>query len=277
MRGALVLLCASIAVAGCGGDDSEEPAGDAHSVRFRHGDGDPPSGDYGVLIPVAGHAANVGAGDFTIEMWLKAETDSLLAWDGCRGGLREGTSWLEGHVVFDRSQAGTPSFIGLALFGDAIAFGVGDQDFLEGSVCEPAYFNNSEWHHVAAVREGTAIRVFVDGVSTRELADFEAGDLSYQGAAAPEASAILGGWKAPSTLAPWNGWIDELRISTVARYPAEPLADGPLAADADTAALYHFDTIEGTTVIDSSQADPIDAARVDRDDWQITYDGETPF
>jgi hypothetical protein len=277
MRAAFVWLLVAAAAA-CGGDDDGGTMLSEHSMRFMHGGGDPPFGDYGVVIPVAGHMANVGAGDFTIELWLKAEPDSLLAWGGCRGGLREGTSWLAGHVVLDRSQAGQPSFIGLSLFGDAIAFGVGDQNYVEGGVCEPAYFNSGDWHHIAAVRAGSTLRVFVDGDSTRALADLEAGDMSYQGPDTPESAAILGGWKARNTVAPWRGWIDELRISTVARYPDSPRPEGPLEADSDTALLYHFDTIQGTTVIDSSLADPLDGTRASSgDQWQVVYDDENPF
>jgi len=277
MRGIVWLALAAL-VAACGGDDDGDGSGDAHSIRFERGGGDPPFGGFGVSIPIAGHAANVGAGDFTIEMWLKAEPDSLLAWGGCRAGLREGTSWLAGHVVLDRSQTSTASFIGLSLFGDAVAFGVGDEDYVEGGVCEPAYFNSGEWHHLAAVREGTTLRVFVDGTSTRALEDYQAGDLSYQGTDTPEAAAILGGWKSRNTVAPWTGWIDDLRISTVARYPASPRPDGPLEADADTALLYHFDTIQGTTVIDSSVADPVNGTRGSGDgDWQVVYDADNPF
>lgn len=271
-------LTAAALVVACGGDDDGQSAGDTYSMRFERGAGDPPFGAYGVSIPLAGHGANVGAGDFTIEMWLKAKPDSLLAWGDCRGGLRQGTSWLEGHVVFDRSQVGAASFIGLSLFGDAVAFGVGDQDYVEGGVCEPAYFNSGEWHHLAAVRDGTTLRVFVDGTSTRALEGYQAGDLSYQGADTPEAVAILGGWKTRNTVAPWTGWIDELRISTVARYPSSPRPDGPLEADADTALLYHFDTIRGATVVDSSAADPVDGTRASADgDWQVLYDAENPF
>jgi len=275
MRGRMLWLMVA-AVAACGGGSDEAPDTGAHSMRFLGGSGEPPYGDYGVVIPIAGHAGNIGAGDFTIEMWLKAEPDSLIAWGGCRSAVGEGTSWLEGHVVLDRTQAGAPSFIGLALFGDAIAFGVGDQDYVEGGVCEPAYFNGGGWHHVAAVREGTALRVYVDGASTHPLADYQAGDLSYQGAASG-GNMILGGWKARNTVAPWRGWIDELRISTVARYPAEPTPDSPLEADGDTAVLYHFDDIQGSTVLDSSTADPIDGIRQDSSDWLVKYDAETPF
>lgn len=277
MRGIVWLAVAALMTA-CGGDDDGQDGGDGHSIRFERGAGDPPFGSYGVSIPLADHAANVGAGDFTIEMWLRAEPDSLLAWGGCRAGVGEGTSWLAGHVVLDRSQAGLASFIGLSLFGDAIAFGVGDQDYVEGGVCEPAYLNSGDWHHVAAVREGTTLRVFVDGTSTRPLEDFQAGDVSYQGPATPESVALLGGWKARNAIAPWTGWIDELRLSSVARYPSSPRPDGPLEADSDTVLLYHFDAIQGTAVIDSSLADPVDGTRSSAGgDWQVVYDAENPF
>jgi len=42
--------------------------------------------------------------------------------------------------------------------------------------------------------------------------------------------------------------------------------------------LYHFDDIQGTTVVDSSAVDPVDGTRASGDgDWQVLYDGESPF
>jgi hypothetical protein len=53
----------------------------------------------------------------------------------------------------------------------------------------------------------------------------------------------------------YAGWVDEVRLSTALRYTASfspPAA--PFAADAQTAALYHFDEGAGTTIGDSSGA-----------------------
>ncbi len=51
---------------------------------------------------------------------------------------------------------------------------------------------------------------------------------------------------------PTLGVIDEVRISSVVRYSADFTPDITFVADADTMALYHFDTYEGTVAVDDS-------------------------
>jgi hypothetical protein len=274
------------ATAGCGDDLGPyvPPAEDGPqvSLRFRHGE-DPSAGDFGVYVPIAGTAANVGAGDFTIEMWLRS--DGRLAtssWGGCRSGVAQGVAWLDGHVLVDRSESGVPNYFGLSLFGDAISFGIGDDAFTEVGVCEQAYIDDGEWHHLAAVRDSGSIRVYVDGTSHASIGGIGTNDVSYPGAAPDRSSLggylILGGRKHAGTYQPWQGWIDEVRISTVARYPALPAPTARFEPDAATAVLYHFDEPTGTTVMDSS-ADMVDGEIVDDllGDYAIEYEQVSPF
>jgi len=273
-------------VTGCGDDLGPyvppPPDGPQASLRFRHGE-DQAAGEFGVYVPIAGTEANVGAGDFTIEMWLRSdgrlETDS---WGGCRGGAAQGAAWLDGHVLLDRSESNMPNYFGLSFFGDAAAFGVGDDTFTEAGVCEQAYVDDGEWHHVAAVRDGGAIRVYIDGISHVSVGGMDGSDVSYPGESADRASLggylIIGGRKNAGDFEPWRGWIDELRISTVARYPALPAPTAPFEPDAATAVLYHFDEDAGDEVIDAS-ADMLDGAIVDEltGEFSIELDPSSPF
>jgi hypothetical protein len=53
----------------------------------------------------------------------------------------------------------------------------------------------------------------------------------------------------------YNGFVDEARISNVLRYGSNfTRPSGPFATDANTAALYHFNEPNGTTISDSSGA-----------------------
>ena len=51
----------------------------------------------------------------------------------------------------------------------------------------------------------------------------------------------------------FSGWLDELRLSTTLRYAADfPPSTRPFTADAQTAALYHFDEGAGATLRDTA-------------------------
>lgn len=51
----------------------------------------------------------------------------------------------------------------------------------------------------------------------------------------------------------WDGWIDEVRISRVARYRSDFVPEKRLNSDDDTLALYHFDEGRYTVLTDSSK------------------------
>jgi hypothetical protein len=252
------------------------------SILLRPGSGSVPDGGFGILVPLAGPTAALGTGDFTVEMWVKSEKDSLIEWGGCRAGFQDGANWMRAHALVDRSSSRTPSFFGLAAYGDALSFGVGDKDRLEGSVCEPVFLNDEAWHHLAAVRQGDTIRVFVDGVSTRVLRDLPAGDVSFQGQGAPggeEEYLVVGGWKNANTIPSWRGWIDELRLSGTARYPSAPRPTAPFEPDEQTAALYHFDQLQDG-IAPEATGDPLLQALLADDSaasFSIHYTRETPF
>ncbi|MBD3181650.1 hypothetical protein GF312_05110 [Candidatus Poribacteria bacterium] len=79
-----------------------------------------------------------------------------------------------------------------------------------------------EWQHVAGTYDSETIRVYVNGVETDAVnhgGDFDPGN--------PEHDVIIG--SKSSRELNWNGLIDEVRISSVARMPEElsPNLEGP--------------------------------------------------
>ncbi|HEX7793571.1 MAG TPA: LamG-like jellyroll fold domain-containing protein, partial [Vicinamibacterales bacterium] len=102
------------------------------------------------------------------------------------------------------------------------------------------------WHHVAVTRDASnTARIFIDGVLRGTTAN----------TAVPKSSnGAFGIGEAADALTEYfNGLIDEVRISTVARYATSfTPSTMNFAADANTVALYHLDESSGQTVIDSS-------------------------
>jgi cysteine-rich repeat protein len=143
------------------------------------------SGDY-LTVPQSS-AFVFGTGDHTIEAWIW--------WDG--------TYSATGRVIYATGGSGS-----LDQFGIWSGFGV-----IWGGVYSNTAANYppvNQWSHVAATRQGTTIRIFINGVLTAS---------GNQAAAIgrSNAAAVIGfrgdGWH------PWKGYIDDLRVTKgVARY-----------------------------------------------------------
>ena len=69
--------------------------------------------------------------------------------------------------------------------------------------------NDSLWHHVASVRDSNVVRSYLDGVQLESAA--------YSTSQASGNGIIIGNYYNGSF--PYTGYIDELRVSNVARYP----------------------------------------------------------
>jgi hypothetical protein len=205
-----------------------------------------------------GVPADLGATDFTIELWLRAlpgENDS----DEAKCGERDG--WITGNIVVDRDVWGPGDHgdFGVSLSDGAVVFGV-DRGGSGTAVCGRTDVTDGVWHHVALTRSASSgqLRVFVDGRVDAE-ASGPAGDLSYRhGRETPHANdptLVFGAEKhdAGPDYPSFHGWLDEVRLSTSVRYTApftRPTA--PFEPDAATAALFHFDEGSGTAASDSA-------------------------
>jgi concanavalin A-like lectin/glucanase superfamily protein/galactose oxidase-like protein/Big-like domain-containing protein/purple acid phosphatase-like protein/Kelch motif protein len=112
--------------------------------------------------------------------------------------------------------------------------------------CSGITANLGVWHHVAVTRDASnTARIFIDGVLR----------LTTANTAAPKSStgAFGIGEAADATAEYFNGLIDEIRISSVARYTTSfTPSTVNFAPDANTVALYHLDESSGQTLIDSS-------------------------
>ena len=211
-----------------------------------------------------GPPADIGGGDFTIELWLKAAEGENLAPSVVCGNNQ---IWLYGNVFLDRERRGSDRHFGLSIAGGKLVFGVTGQDFGGGAgqltLCSATPVEDGEWHHVAVQRRRADgyLWLFVDG-KLEASGDGPDGDISYPDDASPLHSAdpylIIGAGKRddqPGIHPPFSGWIDEVRLSESLRYSEDFTPQvAPFVPDGSTAALYHFDELLGNFIQDSSGA-----------------------
>ena len=192
--------------------------------------------------------ADVGAGDFTIEWWMKTNKDANLGTVYCNAPVGDG--WITGNILFDRDISGAGDYgdYGISLGSNRVAFGIGSANG-GATICTSTEVENNLWHHIAVTRSVSTgqIRIFVDGILSAEGTG-PTGDVSYRDSRQTlypnDPFLVIGAEKHDigATYPSFTGWIDELRISTVIRYTTQfsiPIV--PFNTDANTAALYHFD------------------------------------
>mmetsp|Transcript_30700 Transcript_30700/g.48126 ORF Transcript_30700/g.48126 Transcript_30700/m.48126 type:complete len:950 (+) Transcript_30700:85-2934(+) len=91
-------------------------------------------------------------GSFTIEYWIKINTISDSAWSVvsyCRG-----YSWGN-HLLTSGGNANQWKDCRIMIFGSSYSF--------PGSLCSSSGVSNGAWHHVAYVRSGTSVSLYIDG------------------------------------------------------------------------------------------------------------------
>jgi hypothetical protein len=199
-----------------------------------------------VSIPLAGNPSlNVGAGDFTIEWWMKPVSVSASA-SSCSNGV---DVFTQGHIIFDRDVFGPGDYgdFGISLMADRrLAFSA--HNGTTGVTSCSSVLNLNQWYYIAAVRSGNQIRIYVNGTldDTRTIS----GNLSYRTGRSTSYSAdpyiVLGAEKHTAigsqtfTAYHYNGYLDELRISNVAR-TISGTPTTPFVVDSNTVALFRFE------------------------------------
>ncbi len=234
------------------------------SLRF-HGTGTGDADRVKVAIDApansaAGPTADVGAGDFTIEFWMKASAaDDPAPAVTCGSNV----AWRNGHVVVHRDRFGLDRKLGVSIAGGSVVFGVSGDGTGDRTICGSRDVLDSRWHHVAVERRRSDgwMWLYVDGILDVE-GDGPDGEVSYPDDAAPAAPddpfLTFGAGKQDEdfVLHPsYDGLLDEIRVSTVLRYTSGfTRPRSPFIADADTAALDHLDEDAGDSIGHASGA-----------------------
>jgi len=173
-------------------------------------------------------ALRLGGGvDFTVEAWLRPDAFAADAAVVSKRAAGSDNGWhlavnASGRPFFQVSIGANPSLVA----GGALTVG--------------------QWHHVALVYDsGSGLGTFfIDG------APDSSGPLpSPNAAASPD---LLVGSDGAGVGDAWDGLIDDIRISSVARYGITFIPDTSLSSDADTLALWGFEEGSGSTVHDGS-------------------------
>jgi hypothetical protein len=166
------------------------------------------TGNY-LRIPQTG-VANFGSGNFTIEGWMKfdsfASTQTILWLNGAPGinvfaGIR---------VDLNNTSPG--------LFRQLI--GYTGTSWATSTLYTTTVMSTNTWYYYTMVRNGTTIKVYVNGVAE---ATYTVGANSIYSAAENWISAKNTGTAlSPTVYQPITGYIEQLRITTgVARYTAD--------------------------------------------------------
>jgi hypothetical protein len=143
-----------------------------------------------------------------------------------------------------------------------ILFGVFTNSSL--TICGTSNVLDDQWHHIAA-QHGLDGRMslYVDGRLEADYNNGPTGDLSYPddgttnycgGVCSNNPYLVIGAEKHDIGLH-YSGWLTEVRLSTTQRYSTNfTRPTQPFVADANTAALYHFDESSGDNIYDTSGA-----------------------
>lgn len=258
-----LLILGSLAALPLGRPAAAQGAG--YALRFYgHGTGD--IDRVKISLDAPARPVDVGATDFTLEFWIKANLADNPGTTTC--GQNDG--WITGNIVFDRDVFGDGDYgdYGVSLGSGRVTFGVNNGSS-GTTVCSSGSVADGQWHHIALTRAAASgqLRVFVDGVLSGQ-ATGPTGNLSYRDGRSTswpnDPFLVIGAEKHDydnSAYPSFSGLLDEVRFSNVVRYTANfapPTA--PFTPDANTVALYHFDEgpaglcANNQTIVDSSGA-----------------------
>ena len=173
-----------------------------------------------------------GAGDFTIEAWVRLAAHPTSYAGAFQAGIVSKDSSSTSGWYLNVGGSGSESLI-LNLSGS---------DGSRQEITATANLSLSTWYHVAAVREGNLIYIYRDGTL------LNSGGTSYTKTLTNSTTTLkVGAVDYDITYKFWlNGNVDEVRITKgVARYPGGTTFTPPTAAFPDTGPAFTPDSITG--------------------------------
>ena len=190
--------------------------------------------------------------DFTIEAWVL-----IKSYEGGHGVLNRWTAGV-GDIQLTFGVPEPLSQLELPTTEHVPSHVLASWGFVRAqywiSVVAPSLPSTDTWHHIAASYGGGSYRLYVDGVLANGLDAVEpianAPNSLFIGATARNErgyDASLGQLWWP----PMDGFISDVRISSIDRYASDFVPELRLSADSSTIGLWHLDEGEGTQAADS--------------------------
>ena len=139
---------------------------------------------------------NPNSGNFTIECWVYIPSLPNAEQSICSTVTSVGTG-----ILFGFGGGGNVN---------KLQFAIGNYNVSNPTVVDSATFPVATWTHVAAVRYNGTIYLYKNGVSV--------GTPTSASSTLQQPTIAVGAW--PQNMVHFNGYIDDLRISTIARYVA---------------------------------------------------------
>ena len=157
------------------------------------------SGDGDFLKQAMSDKWAFGTGDYTVEAWIyKTEgQDQTLVGNASTGSPNTDCWILQSNHGFDAYHAG-------------IMWNHGNGNLIASHT--PYDYTLEEWHHVAACREGGELRLYIDGVCAQTPVTGDTTDYTKRN------ELWVGASEQYLTTNMFNGYIDDMRISNIARY-----------------------------------------------------------
>ena len=141
--------------------------------------------------------AGFGTSDFTIETWFRTASTSRMSVLSAYKAVASPTGFA---LQLNKDDGDGP-------IAGSIGFGYGDSSLVSTT---GGKWSTNTWHHLAIVRSGSTLSIYVDGVSqasTTNTTDISDG-----------ATLAIGGLKVSSYIQDYTGYLDDIRITRAARY-----------------------------------------------------------
>lgn len=199
------------------------------------------------LILIKQPAAINLSGDFTIEAWIKLNEIQTINLEGRRTIFGRASTGSTAGVSFSMERIDIAPLIipRLKLTVASLPY---DQNYIAESIYGTSPILPNMWYHVAAVKNGSNLSLFVNGKKEKLLNNGQSSwDGVYTGQLldSGDSPISIGGLYFDGAIKEENnlqGIVDEVRVSNIARYSTNfSVSANPFISDGNTQALFHLD------------------------------------
>ena len=197
----------------------------------------------GYVVTDSSDAFNFGTGDFTLECWLYP--------------IQFGNIWTGFLTTMEVNSTIFPSRAGVAMGScqgsSSLTFGINASSasaFNDNcSNANLALGTVSDWQHIALTRSSGTVRMFINGLKVgSDITDSRNVNTNSKRLGIGHYYAFNNSNANPLVDWMYKGYIDEVRVSNIARYTSDFSTDNtPFVSDSNTVFLCHFDDVDYST------------------------------